>query len=358
MSFIALSKAGKCEDKGGQCVDWRTETCYSGYEQYICPGDNNIRCCLYCSPSCEANEELNSTNDGKCEAQNGECKNDSNYCDGTYQSGLCGGGNERKCCVTKDPPPELELGDVYWNSYSGYSLSTDASSTTYSSFEAAKEQCIILADYCQGITFSSGGYKLKRYIKFSSKSGATSWTKGVKWAPNFVPRVEWEAIDPTGITDFNHPASTGVIGHHTAGHRCFSKSECMDRVRGIQNYHMNSNNWSDVGYNWLIGDDGRIYEGRGPYRQGAHCSHWNVQTLGFSIMGDFSYELPSQPAIDAAAQLIEHMKREGYIDSACYGFYGHRDKGNTVCPGDPLYNLWGDWENWHQPGCSASVNTP
>ena len=35
-----------------------------------------------------------------------------------------------------------------------------------------------------------------------------------------------------------------------------------------------------------------------------HCSssHWNVQTLGFSIMGDFSYELPSQPAIDAAAQ--------------------------------------------------------
>ena len=31
-------------------------------------------------------------------------------------------------------------------------------------------------------------------------------------------------------------------------------------------------------------------------------SHWNTQTLGFSIMGDFSYELPSQPAIDAAAQ--------------------------------------------------------
>ena len=100
-------------------------------------------------------------------------------------------------------------------------------------------------------------------------------------------------------------------------------------------------------------------------------------------MGDFSYELPSQPAIDAAAQasfhfddtfsanqikiarqpikerllqhqsenltqLIEHMKREGYINSVCYGFYGHRDKGNTVCPGDPLYALWGDWENWHR----------
>ena len=40
-----------------------------------------------------------------------------------------------------------------------------------------------------------------------------------------------------------------------------------------------------------------------------HCSssHWNVQTLGFSIMGDFSYELPSQPAIDAAAQASFHF---------------------------------------------------
>ena len=42
------------------------------------------------------------------------------------------------------------------------------------------------------------------------------------------------------------------------------------------------------------------------------------------------------------------MKREGYINSGCYGFFGHRDKGNTVCPGDPLYALWGDWENWHR----------
>ena len=95
--------------------------------------------------------------DGKCEAQNGECKIDTNYCDGTYQSGLCGGGNNRRCCVTKEPPPELELGDVYWNSYSGYQLSTDASSTTYSTFDAAKEQCIQLADYCQGKGLSDYG---------------------------------------------------------------------------------------------------------------------------------------------------------------------------------------------------------
>ena len=69
-----------------------------------------------------------------------------------------------------------------------------------------------------------------------------------------------------------------------------------------------------------------------------------------------------QPAIDAAAQLIEQMKRSRFVDTSCYEFYGHRDKGkvlihwlanfwqigNTICPGDPLYQLWGTWENWHR----------
>ena len=140
----------------------------------------------------------------------------------------------------------------------------------------------------------------------------------------------------------------------------------MRNLKNTQNYHMDSNGWSDIGYNYLIGQgklsdqvrkitfanipfpDGRIYEGRGPHRQGAHCSHWNVQTLGFSIMGDFSHELPNEQSIAAADQLIQYLKRQGYINPSCYEFYGHRDKGNTVCPGDPLYARWSTWENWHR----------
>lgn len=28
VGLIALTEAGKCEDKGGQCVDWRTEVSF------------------------------------------------------------------------------------------------------------------------------------------------------------------------------------------------------------------------------------------------------------------------------------------------------------------------------------------
>ena len=50
-----------------------------------------------------------------------------------------------------------------------------------------------------------------------------------------------------------HPASTGVIGHHTAGSTCFDKETCMRNLKNTQNYHMDSNGWSDIGYNYLIG---------------------------------------------------------------------------------------------------------
>ena len=53
-----MASANSCTNKGGTCTDWRYTTCNAGYERGICPGDNNQRCCLYCSPTCEANEDF------------------------------------------------------------------------------------------------------------------------------------------------------------------------------------------------------------------------------------------------------------------------------------------------------------
>lgn len=36
--------------------------------------------------------------------------------------------------------------------------------------------------------------------------------------------------------------------HHAEGPDCYDKEECMRQVRGIQNYHMDSNGWADIGY--------------------------------------------------------------------------------------------------------------
>ena len=67
---------------------------------------------------------------------------------GSYQSNMCGGGSNRRCCVEQN----FELGDYYWNHYSGYALSGYATSTDYkcSSLSAAQEKCISLANSCSG----------------------------------------------------------------------------------------------------------------------------------------------------------------------------------------------------------------
>lgn len=38
----------------------------------------------------------------------------------------------------------------------------------------------------------------------------------------------------------------------------------------MQTYHMESRNWDDIGYNFMVGGDGDVYEGRGWDKQGAH----------------------------------------------------------------------------------------
>ncbi|CBY14000.1 unnamed protein product [Oikopleura dioica] len=192
------------------------------------------------------------------------------------------------------------------------------------------------------------GFSLRSELFFISEPEAQTYVKGQIWAENFVPRAHWEARLPLGIDNYFHYDGIGVIGHHTHWDRCFDIVDCIKEVKKVQDYHMDGNGWWDVGYNFLIGEDGRIYEGRGFHIQGAHCSGWNTQTLGFTIMGSFISDLPNSRALNAAKQLMREMEKRGFIDERCWSFFGHRDKGNTTCPGDRLFEEFKEWKNFHR----------
>ena len=55
--------------------------------------------------------------------------------------------------------------------------------------------------------------------------------------------------------------------------------------------------WSDIGYSFLIGGDGRVYEGRGWERVGAHTGGYNSRGYGVSFIGTFTSAYPSQAMI-------------------------------------------------------------
>jgi peptidoglycan recognition protein len=105
--------------------------------------------------------------------------------------------------------------------------------------------------------------------------------------PNIVSRSEWGARAPTSISYLSNPVPYVVI-HHAESASCSSQSSCTSMVQGFQDYHMDSNGWSDIGYNFLVGGDGNIYEGRGWERVGAHAPGYNSNSMGICFIGSYS----------------------------------------------------------------------
>jgi N-acetylmuramoyl-L-alanine amidase len=51
---------------------------------------------------------------------------------------------------------------------------------------------------------------------------------------------------------------------------------------------MDNNGWNDIGYNFLVGEDGNVYEGQGWNYVGAHAPAYNLRSIGICIIGDFT----------------------------------------------------------------------
>lgn len=116
-------------------------------------------------------------------------------------------------------------------------------------------------------------------------------------------------------------------------------------MRSIQSYHMKNRGWDDIGYNFGIGGDGRIYEGRGFGLVGAHATGWNRKSIGIMFIGNYKDNEPNHKQIAEAFKLIQLAVAENYL-TANYTIYGHRQLNGTECPGEKLYNEIKLWPHW------------
>ena len=46
--------------------------------------------------------------------------------------------------------------------------------------------------------------------------------------------------------------------------------QCVDILNKILKYTIETLKYSDISYNYIIGEDGNVYEGRGTYKAGFH----------------------------------------------------------------------------------------
>ncbi|CAG0913904.1 unnamed protein product [Notodromas monacha] len=159
--------------------------------------------------------------------------------------------------------------------------------------------------------------------------------------PRIYTRAEWKARAPKSVSYLSNPVSWTII-HHSASVGCSSFATCAKFVKDFQAQHMDTNLWDDIGYSFLIGGDGSVYEGRGWSRVGSHTPNYNSNGLGFCLIGDFTSKAPATVQLEAVKSLIACGVEKKMI-SAQYKLIGHRQAKATECPGQALYNIITKW---------------
>jgi hypothetical protein len=185
--------------------------------------------------------------------------------------------------------------------------------------------------------------------------------------PEIITRAGWGADEGKrkGPTEFA-PISKLIV-HHTVTPN--NDPDPAQTVRAIYAYHTGHNGWNDIGYNFLVDQQGRVYEGRFArnYRPGeaptgedehgngvigAHAKAVNPGTAGVAVLGDYSGGVePPGPALDGLVRILAWKAARHDIDPRGAAPFtakdgsprqfpniaGHRDVGETGCPGGRLY---------------------
>jgi hypothetical protein len=214
----------------------------------------------------------------------------------------------------------------------------------------------------------------------SSTTGTTAKAKPAVAQPPVITRADWGADESIRKNAQKYAPITKLFVHHTVTSPDGPDPDPAATVRAIYAYHVQGNGWDDIGYNFLIDAQGLVYEGRwardyapgekptgedpgGNGVVGAHVLNHNAGSAGVAMLGDFSGGEPTPAARETLVKLMgwkadrhgidvmgndPFMSSEGVV-SSFPNLSGHRDAGQTACPGDRLYPLL--------PGIRESVAT-
>ncbi|KAF4092698.1 hypothetical protein AMELA_G00023860 [Ameiurus melas] len=166
--------------------------------------------------------------------------------------------------------------------------------------------------------------------------------------PAIISRCMWEAQPYRGTpTLLSLPLSFLYI-HHTyePSKPCLSFQQCSQNMRAMQRFHQDDRGWDDIGYSFVAGSDGYVYEGRGWHWQGAHTKGYNSKGFGVSFIGDYMSSIPSQRTMDLVRNQLAKCATEGGRLVSNFTIHGHRQLVSTSCPGDAFYSEIKGWEHF------------
>lgn len=152
---------------------------------------------------------------------------------------------------------------------------------------------------------------------------------------NFVTRTQWGSKFDYSRNTLMPSTCKGVALHWTGpAQGTFTHDLCDNKVRGIEDYHINGKGWAGIAYNALVCPHGYIFEGRGSkYRSAANGdvtknnNYYAVCYLGGQGDGF------TDAAKVAFMRAVQWLRTTG----AGAAVIGHRDVTSTECPGATIW---------------------
>ncbi|MCU1599498.1 MAG: repeat protein [Frankiales bacterium] len=177
-------------------------------------------------------------------------------------------------------------------------------------------------------------------------------------------RADWGA-DESWVRRSPSYASkvVAVTVHHTDNQNGYTPDEVPSLIRADYAYHVKTRGWADLGYNLLVDEYGRVWEGRrgglGRATIGSHAQGFNTGTVGVAMLGDMTKTHASEAADRALARVVAYAATTWHFDPrttvrltsrgspryrsgttvTLHRVFGHGETGITDCPGSLQQDL-------------------
>jgi hypothetical protein len=93
---------------------------------------------------------------------------------------------------------------------------------------------------------------------------------------SIISRAGWGSRGPKSrFTNLNKKRVVGIAIHHSG---VKNGPKGVTAVKAFERHHMDANGWNAIAYNWLIDEEGVIYEGRGAGVVSAATRPYNSRT--------------------------------------------------------------------------------
>lgn len=188
-------------------------------------------------------------------------------------------------------------------------------------------------------------------VEKAVKDGLKAFVHKYWDCPQIIPRCQWGAKAHRGTPIPLSLPLQYLYVHHTyqPSSPCLSFPNCSRDMRAMQRFHQEDRGWSDIGYSFVVGSDGYVYEGRGWNQLGTHTRGRNNIGYGVSIIGNYTATLPSRHAMDLLRHRLVRCAVDGGGLTANFTIHGHRQVVNyTACPGDAFFSEIRSWEHFRE----------